>query len=740
MNSFPSSAQDQKSHIDAGNAHRQAGQFSAAAAAYLQALAKDPNCAEALVHLGSIFDQHNQAEEALKCYERALQIKPDYAAACFHAAGLYKRCGREAEAVKLFLKGAEIEPEAVSAQVHFDLARHLISANRLEEGATSCRRALKVAPNFLPAQDLMANLAQAQGKLDDALRLFDLIMEQNPAVAQFNNLEHVNYSFLSRRWSLLSCWDELTDDLKESAIPKTQVAFEAQNLILLGNDAAQSGRLDAAIAHFTNALKLAPDSATAHYSLGLVLGSIGNNPFNPAKLQKACEHLEKVIQLEPRWAEAHFHLGRLLGAILVAGGRSNLQPAINLLEKAAALKPCYAEAYEQLGIITESPAYFDRHCRLMLERAEKHPLGALGVRVISDVYTHAMGHLASGLDVYLKAQALGWIPRYQSILLAPPGRVANPCLLGYWKKYLHVVSDEKMIRELRPVTRILLQDAGRIPCPNGKIMNAMESLSYVQTEWEAQGRAPLLSLSDADRERGWQCLKKMGVPDGVWFVTMHVREGGYKREGADVYNASRNADVETYLKAVKTITNRGGWVIRVGEPTMKPLVPIPQVVDYARSKFKCDWMDIFLCSQCRFYMGASGGLFATPHVFGVPILATNWPAGLLPFGNKNVLVPKLFRHLPTNRHVSFREFLSAPIVYNSDGVYLRQIGLEHVDNTEDELNEAAVEMLQRVEGTQVYSEVENERQRQLESFLSPDYGLLRIRWGRDFMARHADLL
>ena len=49
---------------------------------------------------------------------------------------------------------------------------------------------------------------------------------------------------------------------------------------------------------------------------------------------------------------------------------------------------------------------------------------------------------------------------------------------------------------------------------------------------------------------------------------MSARErGGYSGD----WENFRNADIGNYLGAIKEITQRGGWVVRMGDPTMTKL-------------------------------------------------------------------------------------------------------------------------------------------------------------------------
>ena len=65
------------------------------------------------------------------------------------------------------------------------------------------------------------------------------------------------------------------------------------------------GQFDKATAHLSHAIRIKPDSAIAHYSLGIVLGLMN-------KLQDAADQYREAIRIRPTLAGAHNNLGALL--------------------------------------------------------------------------------------------------------------------------------------------------------------------------------------------------------------------------------------------------------------------------------------------------------------------------------------------------------------------------------------------------------------------------------------------
>jgi putative glycosyltransferase (TIGR04372 family) len=84
-----------------------------------------------------------------------------------------------------------------------------------------------------------------------------------------------------------------------------------------------------------------------------------------------------------------------------------------------------------------------------------------------------------------------------------------------------------------------------------------------------------------------------------------------------------------------------------------------------------------------------------PYSFGTPTLLTNWCSNQLPiFGGRDRFIPKRLRERATGRELTFAEMLSPPNrIAAYSGTKLISSGFGWMENTEDELRDAVVEML-----------------------------------------------
>jgi putative glycosyltransferase (TIGR04372 family) len=268
-------------------------------------------------------------------------------------------------------------------------------------------------------------------------------------------------------------------------------------------------------------------------------------------------------------------------------------------------------------------------------------------------------------------------------------------------------------------------------------------MAEVQKAWDNDARPPLIQLTPRDFMKGWEALERVGMMRSEWFVCVHVREGGFK--GEPIYYAA-NARIESYLPAIRRITETGGWVVRMGDPSMTKLPRMDRVIDYANSDMRSPWMDVFLSAQCRFYLGTSSGLIHVPFAFHTPTLASNWtPISARPYSSRDLFILKLYRSAADGRILSFPEAFAsrAQQCYNAN-VFAAH-GIELIDNSEDDIADAVSEMMQRLAGRFIESEDDRDLRRRFDAIATRhasrrgSYGL-NSRIGALFLRKHRALL
>ena len=184
-----------------------------------------------------------------------------------------------------------------------------------------------------------------------------------------------------------------------------------------------------------------------------------------------------------------------------------------------------------------------------------------------------------------------------------------------------------------------------------------ELASSVHQRWRKEGRGPLLELPPDVAARGWALLQAAGVPRGAWFVALHVRDITWKGLNAGM-QAIRNADTAAYLPAIAEITDRGGYVVRMGDPDAPPMPALANVIDYCCSDMRSDWMDIFLIARSRFMLGSASGPSFVPPLYGVPAVLTNWwPPACGRGMRQDIYIPKLPKRVADGAYLTLSETL-----------------------------------------------------------------------------------
>ncbi|MBD1882928.1 tetratricopeptide repeat protein [Microcoleus vaginatus] len=782
---------DAGSHHKLGKILAQLGQSEGAIAAYRRSIDIDPNCYEFYQDLGQTFYRLGVelTPENLYSYQRLWEILPQQANTNDSLTELYDLNDQlflsatshisdedfVEELYRTYLKrtadvggknsflnylgdgtlGRQQCPAKIRQSSEFiSLLVDSTASICFQEASAAYRRAVELNPDSDESYRCLGEALASQGKLDEAIIAYRHARELNPNFHELHNSLGETFYRLAMALNLESFWSysnleevlcfksqkndyltelyQFSDEVflqKTSALNDEQFVGEVYRTYLK-READKEGK-NSFLNYMSNG------TFTRYQSINKIrqsseFVSLYIVPIISFFLEEAIDAYRRAIDLNGKFNNIYFH---------------NLEKA---LERQAELdiKPDSLEIYHLISRQFYISGKYDSAVRLLTRAAElqkqiakTYQFDKLGIGILTQEWTGAIGHLGL-LDYYVKMKILGWLPPHQTILLAAPYQSANPCYLTYWYRYFPVVIPPAQLQLLSPLTKYLEDRISVIALANGETLPLYEAVMKVQKQWEAEKRPHLHTLSDSDEERGWSCLQQLGVPKDAWFVGLHVRDTGYVNgQWHGATRSGRNAHIESYLLAIQSIVERGGWVIRMGDRKMKPLPPMPQVIDYAHSDAKSDWMDVFLWAKCRFFIGTPSGPSVVPPTFGVPCVLTNWASiQFRQHFSQDIFIPKLYWSENEQRYLTFTEMLSPAYIVTENVDYFDSIGVKVVDNTPEEINDLVWEMLERLEGKINYTEEDALLQSRFAQLVDPDDIYSGSRMGRNFLQKYDHLM
>jgi putative glycosyltransferase (TIGR04372 family) len=354
------------------------------------------------------------------------------------------------------------------------------------------------------------------------------------------------------------------------------------------------------------------------------------------------------------------------------------------------------------------------------------------------------------IETLLRANKYGLrVPKQIFLILPENAELRNPTLFSYFEPFINVVRDSEAILAMRGIEALLTVPIGTCLPMKGKTPYLDIAANIIEAERvRLELDQSLFQLKDEHHEMGIQVLNKLGLPKGAWYVTIHVREPGYRGETIEgTEELCRNANPLNYLKACEAVTNAGGWVFRLGDSSMTPMPKMPQVIDYALMDIQSDWMDVFLGATCRFLIGTASGPLRIPRYFGVPVLLTNCAHFIQYYSllEQDLYLPRLLKSKNSKKFFSFEENMSPPL-----GMFefkkLLEEELECLENTPNELEEATIEMLERTgEGSTLESNQNLQKSfKLLAEKCGQKYGGHEVKAfapiSREFLKKYSDLL
>jgi Flp pilus assembly protein TadD len=296
---FPQTAID---HFRHGRALGEAGHMEGAASEFREAIRLEPDYAEAHYFLAlSLIAAPTERLDWLHAADEcrlAVANRPNYPEALHLLGVALAAMNRQSEAIEQFRKALQLRPDYPEA--HLDLGMAYASDSQNELAAAEYLKALAERPNYAVAHQRLGKLLLAEGKLDEAQSEVIAALKINPDDADSH---YVLARVLVAKHSQQAAQVEFRQ--VEQLHARQSSAIESVRLSNSGLDAARRGYMEQAVQDLRKAVAEKPDSAVAHYNLGLVLADCGH-------LDEAIAEVSEGISLAPLETGMQKSLDRML--------------------------------------------------------------------------------------------------------------------------------------------------------------------------------------------------------------------------------------------------------------------------------------------------------------------------------------------------------------------------------------------------------------------------------------------
>jgi protein O-GlcNAc transferase len=290
------------------------GQAQKAHAEGLKFLAKYGQNFDVLHLLGTIELSDGRVNDAWNRWEKALSLNPEHLLLLNKMGSLARKLGKENEAELFFQKAIAIDRSQPEA--HFNLGNCFSSRGHWLPAIQSFTNAIECQPEFVQAYNNLAIALQNFGRPDEAVKVLETAIARTPNEPRL----HVNKARALQAMSLLKAAIAYLNQTLESLGANFEILTVLADLETADNDFL------AADLHYKQALQIHPESEVVHNNYGNLLQSIG-------RLDDAMSHYKEAVKLSPHFYQALQNLCNILNA------RKDYAQSLVYLEQVRAIKP-----------------------------------------------------------------------------------------------------------------------------------------------------------------------------------------------------------------------------------------------------------------------------------------------------------------------------------------------------------------------------------------------------------------
>lgn len=330
---------------------------------------------------------------------------------------------------------------------------------------------------------------------------------------------------------------------------------------------------------------------------------------------------------------------------------------------------------------------------------------------VGSFYGERIGHFANDVGQYLSEKDFYNIDSLDFFFIG--GNVSNRFFLKLVKRKIYI---NKFFMILYEANRILPNyHKYEVLVGSSKSSGLTADLRGLENKTGVN-----LDFNEQEHVQASKFLKEVGCNSK--FICLNVRDSEYlKRTFPEVDftdHEYRDSDIETYKKTIHYLLDKNYYVFRMGKIVQKTLnIEHPNFLDYSASKYRCDFLDVWLMANCYFCISTATGLDEIARVFRKPINYVNaMPIGHFPSSYPGCIwTPKTIITKDNIRKLSLDDIIHhSAIDFPESRSYQSNLDLKNlrlINNTEDEILGSTIEMDKKLNNTWNFTKEHEENQR-----------------------------
>jgi putative glycosyltransferase (TIGR04372 family) len=298
---------------------------------------------------------------------------------------------------------------------------------------------------------------------------------------------------------------------------------------------------------------------------------------------------------------------------------------------------------------------------------------------------HRYGHLALEPEIFLAEQEVMKTTntsrrRVISIWsLGPVAKQSNSFLASKWKEAL-LVLPSWFVGSLQRVG--LFIPFLKLEEPKLSITGSLNGLDKTDSH---------VSLSAEEMEEGRKRLIEIGINPDEPYACLIVRDGGHYKSRGDIESAGYellNFDINDFSGVAEVLIESGFQVVRMGSGSERPFTSKPDgVVDYALSKNRSEFLDVYLAATCEFAVSTQTGPDAVCMLFRRPVLYVDVTRYCQFFFGTNLATWSPVRLQKNGSILNLSEVVNSEIAWFKDPNLFSKNGISQQKSSKSELKE-----------------------------------------------------